>query len=100
MVFLRVVDVLISLHHRVSYLSRNKPQLLRELEQAQEELGCLNTACESFLNQLEQEVAEITPLCFSAEVKKHHQLSEPFLQLRRKLIKMGEIIVSQDHFHA
>jgi hypothetical protein len=35
-VFLRVVDVLISLHHRVSYLSRNKPQLLRELEQAQE----------------------------------------------------------------
>jgi hypothetical protein len=34
-VFLRVVDVLISLHHRVSYLSRNKPQLLRELEHAQ-----------------------------------------------------------------
>lgn len=41
----------------------------------------------------------MAPLCFSAEVKKHNQLSEPFLQLRRKLIKMGEVIVSQDHFH-
>jgi hypothetical protein len=44
-------------------------------------------------------VAEIVPLCFAAEVKKHNQLSEVFLQLRRKLIKMAEIIVSQDQFH-
>jgi hypothetical protein len=34
-IFLKIVDVLISLHHRVSYLSRNKPQLMRELEHAQ-----------------------------------------------------------------
>ncbi len=41
----------------------------------------------------------MAPLSFSAEVKKHNQLSEPFVQLRRKLIKMAEVIVSQDQFH-
>lgn len=29
--FFKVIEVLISLHHRVSYLSRNRPALMREL---------------------------------------------------------------------
>jgi hypothetical protein len=59
----------------------------------------LNAGCQLFLQQLEQEMVEIAPIQFAAEVKKHSQLSEAFLQLRRHLIKMAEVIVSQDQFH-
>jgi len=47
-----VVDVLISLHHKVSYLSRNKPQLLKELEQAKSEINFMNTKIDEFLAQM------------------------------------------------
>jgi hypothetical protein len=44
--FLKVIGVLISLHHRVSYLSRNKPALMRELENASQEMNYMNQRVE------------------------------------------------------
>jgi signal transduction histidine kinase len=98
--FFRTVDVLISLHHKVSYLSRNKPHLLKELEHAQEELLFINTAAFNFLEQFAQEVHQIEPINFAAfDQRKKSQLSEHFVQLRHFLSKLAEIVIGQDEYH-
>jgi hypothetical protein len=40
--FMRVVEVLISLHNRVAYLSRKKPQLMKEMENIGHKLSFIN----------------------------------------------------------
>lgn len=101
MSFLRVVDVLVSLHHRVSYLSRNKPQLLRELELAQEELLALNNGCQEFLLQIDQRasITQLATLRIEGEARRHGQLSEGFLQIRRLLGRLTQVIINQDLAH-
>jgi hypothetical protein len=47
------VEVLISLHHKVSYLSRNKPTLMKEIENASAEIMFLNECTQSFLKQID-----------------------------------------------
>lgn len=63
--FLRVVEVLIALHHRVSYLSRKKPALLKELENACKEIGFINGRIDEFLIQMTQNTQQLVPLGFN-----------------------------------
>ena len=77
MCFFKVVEVLISLHHKVSYLSRNKPQLLRELELIKHELGVINGGAEGFLVQLTGEANSLEPIRFEVEERRSQtQLSQ------------------------
>jgi hypothetical protein len=39
---MRIVDVLMGLHNRVSYLSRRKPELMNELENAAHKMTFIN----------------------------------------------------------
>ena len=96
----RIVDVLLGLHNRVGYLSRRKPQLIKEFENAEQKLAFINERVEEFLTGLEQETPQIEPLSFTGLSHKWKcQLTENFTSLQSHVTRMSEVIIRQDNFH-
>lgn len=95
-----MIGVLISLHHRVSYLSRNKPALMRELENASQEMNYMNQRVEEFLGQMGEETQQMVGISFGGlDERWKSQLSESFTEMQGYLLKLSDIVISQDNFH-
>ena len=61
---MRVAKVLLNLHQRVAYLSKQKPQLLKELEASTEHLQFVNERIDLFLMDLNHQSEQISPISF------------------------------------